>query len=88
MGFFSPAIAVSVFLPALLLASASRAAEPGGPLATLVAFQETLSPAVAARLETTPKHYRQIEPSLYYLAALHGELLTGLPQEAQLIIYP
>ena len=84
MGFFSPAIAVSVFLPALLLASASRAAEPGGPLATLVAFQETLSPAVAARLETTPKHYRQIEPSLYYLAALHGERLTGLPQEAQL----
>ena len=84
MVFFSPPAAVSALLLALLLATASRAAEPSGPLATLAAFQEALSPAVAARLETTPKHYRQIEPSLYYLAALHGARLTGLKEDEQI----
>ena len=82
MRFFSPLAAVSC----LALAAASVAAEDGRPLATLAAFQQTLSPAVAARLETTPKHYRQIEPSLYYLAAAHAEPIEALPPDEQVAL--
>jgi hypothetical protein len=83
MHFFSILTAVSLFTLATLLAGVSAAAEAGSPLTTLEAFQQTLSPTVAARLETTPKHYRQIEPSLYYLAATHGARLESLTPEDQ-----
>ena len=43
------------------------------------AFQAELSPAISAKLEATPKHYRQIEPSLYYLCMAHAERLAALP---------
>lgn len=79
MHFFSPLAVVSIFA----LAAASVAAESDRPLATLTAFQQAISPAVAARLETTPKHYRQIEPSLYYLAAAHAEQIEALPPDKQ-----
>ena len=42
------------------------------------AFQAELSPAVSARLETTQKHYRQIEPSLYHVCADHADRLATL----------
>ena len=43
------------------------------------AFQAELSPAVSTTLEATPKHYRQIEPSLYYLCLTHAARLASLP---------
>ncbi len=82
MRFFSPLAAVFC----LALAAVSVAAEDGRPLATLEAFQQTLSPAVSARLETTPKHYRQIEPSLYYLAATHAAPIEALPPDEQVAL--
>jgi len=44
----------------------------------LAAFQATISPAVAARLDCTPKHYRQIEPSLFHLCSDHAERFAML----------
>jgi hypothetical protein len=48
------------------------------------AFQAELSPAIAQRLDTTPKHYRQIEPSLYYLCVQHASRLEPLPDAERL----
>lgn len=45
------------------------------------AFQQDESPAVAKALATTPKHYRQIEPSLYHLAQQHEASLASLSAE-------
>jgi hypothetical protein len=42
-------------------------------------FQAEISPSVCTALEATPKHYRQIEPSLYYLCAAHADRLAALP---------
>jgi hypothetical protein len=44
-------------------------------------FQQVESPAIAKALEATPKHYRQIEPSLYHLAQQHEASLAGLSDE-------
>jgi hypothetical protein len=52
--------------------SSVLAAEPGLP-PSLDAFARELSPLVAERLGITPKHYRQLEPSLYHLAAGHAD---------------
>lgn len=41
-------------------------------------FQAEISPALAARLETSPRHYRQIEPSLYHLCADHAAAFKAL----------
>jgi hypothetical protein len=67
----------------LALAALPAAAETHGALATLEAFQKTLSPVVLNQLETTPKHYRQIEPSLYYLAAAYASRIEALPPDEQ-----
>jgi hypothetical protein len=77
---FCPALAV-----ACLLALAARAAPPQDdrPLSTLAAFQRRFSQDVADRLETTPRHYRQIEPSLYHLAAAHAARIEPLPPDEQ-----
>ena len=42
------------------------------------AFQQDESPAIAKALATTPKHYRQIEPSLYYLTQQYKASLSEL----------
>jgi hypothetical protein len=47
-------------------------------------FQSEVSPAVAARLEASPRHYRQIEPSLYHLCADHAATLQALGDDERL----
>ena len=86
MRFFSPPATISALTLLTLLAIAPATAENGGPLSTLEAFQKALSPAVADRLETSPKHYRQIEPSLYYLAAAHASRIEALPPDDQVTL--
>ena len=41
-------------------------------------FQQADSPAVSKALGVTPKHYRQLEPSLYYLSQRYSDSLSGL----------
>ena len=41
-------------------------------------FQQADSPAVSKTLGVTPKHYRQLEPSLYYLSQRYSDSLSGL----------
>lgn len=75
--------AMSLILVALALANRqTSAAEPAFP-ATLDAFAEQRSPLVVARLQATPKHYRQIEPSLFHLANAHAGRIATLPREEQ-----
>jgi hypothetical protein len=75
--------AMSLILVALALANRqTSAAEPAFP-ATLDIFAQHSSPLVAARLETTPKHYRQIEPSLFHLAKAHARRIAALPADQQ-----
>lgn len=50
---------------------------------SLEIFARECSPKVAAKLDISPKHYRQIEPSLYHFAAAHAEQIGSLAQEAQ-----
>ena len=71
-------------LPLWLLAFWCAAASAGEFPKDFPAFQADLSPAIAARLDTTPKHYRQIEPSLYYLCRAHAERLAALPDGERL----
>jgi hypothetical protein len=66
----------------MLLASSAVAAEPNS-ITSLDAFSHDVSPLVAARLETTPKHYRQIEPSLFHLAKAHAGRIAALPDDQQ-----
>jgi len=48
------------------------------------AFQTKLSPAISARLNVTPKHYRQIEPSLFHLCLDHADQLDMLSDHERL----
>jgi len=48
------------------------------------AFQADLSPAIFLQLDTTPKHYRQIEPSLFHLCLDHADQLAMLSDEQRL----
>jgi len=87
--FFSVAIAVAAGLVASAsISSRSPAVEPVGPAATAPSgFSELirdLSPEVAARLDATPKHYRQIEPSLHHLSGLHADRIMQLPRPQQI----
>jgi len=68
-------------LAALLAGMAAHAADP---FADLAAFQRELSPAVATALGATAKHYRQIEPSLYFLAKPHAARLAVLPRDERI----
>jgi hypothetical protein len=45
------------------------------------AFQAELSPAISKKLATTPKHYRQIEPSLFHLCLDHADRLSMLSDD-------
>jgi len=66
----------------LALGSAATAADPT-PTWSFEAFARDLSPLVAAGLDATPKHYRQIEPSLYHLATDHASSLASLSRDQQ-----
>jgi len=48
------------------------------------AFQSGHSPAISARLDVTPKHYRQIEPSLFHLCLDHADQLDMLSDHERL----
>ena len=52
--------------------------------ADFAGFQADVSPAVARRLDASRKHYRQIEPSLFYLCQSHADRLAALPADARL----
>lgn len=85
--FFTVAItaglAASVFASRLCPAvetTSSTATAPSG-LGELI---RDLSPEVAARIDATPKHYRQIEPSLHHLAGQHASRIMQLPREQQI----
>ena len=57
-----------LFLPTSTKLSAEEFAE----------FQQADSPAVSKALDVTPKHYRQLEPSLYYLSQRYSDSLSRL----------
>jgi len=82
----TPSRPSSLFLLAAACLAACLASGPSAAdfPADFAAFQRDVSPAVAARLETGKKHYRQIEPSLYYLCRSHADRLANLPDEARL----
>lgn len=75
-----------VWLTVWLTLGPSVAAIAADAFADLAAFQRELSPAVAAALEATPKHYRQIEPSLYHLAAPHAATIASRPRTEQVAL--
>lgn len=54
---------------------------PNALASDFATFQQNESPAIAKALGTTTKHYRQIEPSLYYLVQQHEKSLSGLSAE-------
>ena len=66
-------------LSLLLILCGVTAADAADFPKDFAAFQAELSPAISAKLEETPKHYRQIEPSLYYLCMAHADRLAALP---------
>jgi len=79
----TPAKSLPLLLALLALAGhRSTAAQPAFPT-TLDAFARDCSPLVAARLEATPKHYRQIEPSLFHLAKAYAGRIAALPADQQ-----
>jgi hypothetical protein len=82
---FSPRLA-HVCLVLFAAAEAWPAATATDCFTDLAAFQRDLSPAVAAALAAAPKQYRQIEPSLFHLAAAHAERITSLPGDEQVAL--
>ncbi len=74
--------ALRPLLLAVIAVSSALAAEPGLP-PSLDAFARELSPLVAERLGITPKHYRQLEPSLFHLACEHADQLASRTRDEQ-----
>ena len=74
--------ALRPLLLAVVAVSSVLAAEPGLP-PSLDAFARELSPLVAERLGITPKHYRQLEPSLFHLAREHADRLASRTRDEQ-----
>ena len=71
-------------LPLLLILCSITRVEAADFPKDFAAFQTAISPAVSQKLDITPKHYRQIEPSLYYLCTAHADRLTALPDDERL----
>jgi nucleotide-binding universal stress UspA family protein len=71
-------------LSLLLILCGVTAAEAAEFPKDFAAFQAELSPAISQKLDATPKHYRQIEPSLYYLCMAHADRLATLPDDERL----
>jgi len=89
-GSYAPAIASlrssRLFIHSLLtlcaaMLSTAKAEELPRDFAT---FQARVSPALAARLDATPRHYRQIEPAIHQLCLDHADRLDSLPDDARL----
>ena len=51
------------------------------PAQDFTTFQQTDSPAVSKALGVTPKHYRQLEPSLYYLSQRYASSLKDVSSQ-------
>ncbi|MEI6241160.1 MAG: hypothetical protein WCR51_12285 [Planctomycetia bacterium] len=75
--------ALSLLGLAFSLAAHGVAAEEAAFPPSLDAFSRECSPRVAARLEATPKHYRQLEPSLYHLAREHADRFASRSRDEQ-----
>lgn len=72
-----------LFAAVILAGLAPEPIPAADAFADLAAFQRDLSPAVAAALAAPAKHYRQIEPSLYHLAAAHAARIGSLSRDDQ-----
>ena len=69
-------------LRAALLAAMLAAPAAAEPIpADFAEFQAEISPAVAARIGGTPRHWRQIEPSLFHLCRDHAQAFATLSAE-------
>lgn len=76
---------VSIWLTACHVAAAVVASAQGEQWPPdFAGFQAGISPAVAARLGASPRHYRQIEPSLYHLCADHAAALEPVAPDERL----
>ena len=69
----------------LFLAISSSGLKADDPFNDFESFHKQLSPAVSARLQATTKHYRQIEPSLYYLAATYSAHIKKMSDDQQVV---
>ena len=69
----------------LFLSPSSSAIETTSPFNDFESFHKQLSPTVSTRLQTTTKHYRQIEPSLYYLAATYSAHIKKMTDDQQVV---
>ena len=74
--------ALRPLLLAVVAVSSVLAAEPGLP-PSLDTFARELSPLVTERLGITPKHYRQLEPSLFHLARAHADRFASRTRDEQ-----
>ena len=86
-----PKTLFAVALAACLAGDASidarcPAAEPTPPAGFEPLFRE-LAPEVFARIDVTPKHYRQIEPSLHHLAGRHADSILPLSRRQQIDVF-
>jgi len=79
---FAPSLPLVLSL--CLIACGVANAEATGFPRDFALFQTEISPAVVARLDTTPKHYRQIEPSLFHLCLDHADRLAALSEDERL----
>ena len=84
MGIFPPRAPCRLFAWATVLLSGTAMAAGSEFPQDFASFQADFSPAVAAQLDTTAKHYRQIEPSLFYLCRNHADTLAKLPDQQRL----
>ena len=71
-------------LPLLLILCGATAADAADFPKDFAAFQAELSPAISGKLDATPKHYRQIEPSLFHLCLDHADRLSTLSDDERL----
>ena len=72
----------AALLLAAVLAVPTAAVEPIP--ADFTAFQAEISPAVAARIGGTPRHWRQIEPSLFHLYNDHAPAFASLSADERI----
>ncbi|MFM9195314.1 MAG: hypothetical protein ACKOWG_06150 [Planctomycetia bacterium] len=70
-------------LPALIVSAAAAAADFPVEFAT---FQTEFSPVISRRLGATPRHYRQIEPSLFHLCLDPADRLAALSADERLAV--
>ncbi|MFM8708104.1 MAG: hypothetical protein ACKOHK_08475, partial [Planctomycetia bacterium] len=73
-------------IPGLLLTLVSAATAVADFPKEFATFQTEFSPVISRRLGATPRHYRQIEPSLFHLCLDHADRLAALPADERLAV--